>query len=118
MSIEDQPPRNHQELVQAMHRVRSRIDERESRLAELWQQLPAETAKAAVGAVVPGLLRSRVALGAFTILKSAWTAIFSGKAGGEGADWKNILFKGAKQLGLFTLMGTVFQMIMQKKDKV
>lgn len=118
MPIENQPPRNHQELVESMHQVRSRITEREERLAELLQKLPAETAKAAVGAVVPGLLRSRVALGAFTIIKSAWTAIFSSKTGGEGVDWKSIVFKGAKELGLFTLIGTVIQMVMRKKDKI
>lgn len=114
MSIDNQPPRNHQELVVAIHQAKARISEREERLAELLQQLPAETAKAAVGAVVPGLLRSRVALGAFTILKSAWTALFSSKTG-AAVDWKDTLFKGAKQLGLFTLIGTVFQMVMDKK---
>ena len=118
MSIENQSPRNHQELLEAMHQVKLRITKREDRLAELWQQLPSETAKAAVGAVVPGLLRSRVALGAFTILKSAWTAIFSSKTNGEGVDWKNIVFKGAKELGLFTLIGTVIQMVMRKKEKI
>lgn len=118
MSIENQSPRNHQELMQAMHQVKLRITERETRLAELWQQVPSETAKAAVGAVLPGLLRSRVALGAFAILKSAWTAIFSNKTSGEGVNWKSVLFKGAKELGLFTLIGTVIQMVMQKKDKI
>lgn len=110
------PIRNVDELHRAMHGLKQRIRQRERNLEQAWQELPAQTIKATLGAVVPIFLQNRMASGTWKLIKGLF-GLFSGKTGGqEEAGWKSSLLAGARRLGLFTLLKFVFDQLGRKKS--
>lgn len=109
------PIRNVDELHRAMHSLKQRIRQRELKLEQAWQELPQQTIKATLGAVIPIFLQNRMASGAWKLIRGLF-GVVSGKAEGqEGAGWAGSLLAGARRLGLFTILKFVFDQLGRKR---
>ena len=93
--------------TQAM--VRFRVKEREKDLEERLHKLPRETIKATVGAVVPAFLNNKVAGTTWSILKGSLGLLFRKKGDAKDNIKENVV-SSAKQLGLFTILKTAYNL--------
>jgi hypothetical protein len=104
---------NLEDLQAQIKSVKITVKQKEKDLEERWNRLPQETLKSTVGAVVPFFLNNTVAAKTFNIIKTAGSLFFSRSAKEKG-NIKETLFASAKQLGLFTLLRTAYN-IWRKK---
>jgi hypothetical protein len=101
---EIKPIQNWSSLRAAREQLRVRIREREGRLETAWKQIPEETLKMAIGAVLPAFLSERLAGGLLGVIRGAWSFLGAGKTGEEGAEWRTYLGKTLRQVGVFGLL--------------
>jgi len=104
---------NLEDLQAQIRSVKSSVKQREKDLEERWNRLPQETLKSTLGAVVPFFLNNTVAAKTFNIIKTAGSLVFN-KSAKEKGSVKETLLASAKQLGLFTLLRTAYN-IWRKK---
>ena len=99
------------ELHAEMRRVKQRIKDRETDLANRWKQVPGEAVKASISAILPAFIGDKVASGVWTALKAAYELI-QGKTpeGGNAEGWKGAIASGARQVGLFTALKFLFSL--------
>ncbi|MES2372546.1 MAG: hypothetical protein V4557_08200 [Bacteroidota bacterium] len=101
---------NLEDLHAEMRRVKQSIRERERDLGERWNRLPEEAVKASVTAVLPAFMSNQVASGVWKLVKGVYD-FFKGNENGEaGAEVKNTLAGGIKQVGLFSILKLLFSM--------
>jgi hypothetical protein len=99
------------ELHIQMRHVKQRIKEREASLANRWKQIPEETVKASVSAILPAFIGNKVASGVWTVLKGAYDMVQGKSPVAENAEgWKGTIASGAKQLGVFTALKLIFSL--------
>lgn len=94
-----------------IRRVKERILDREEKLVEKFAQVPGETAKSILKAVLPLFLGKELAAGAWKLLQGPFDLI-AGKTpeSGKGDNWKNNIVGGAKKLGIFTALKLLFNL--------
>ena len=89
--------------------VKKRIRTREIDLEERFQNLPEESLKATMGAVLPAFINNKIAGGTWQLLRGV-AGLFFGQDKGtdKQASWEEIFLSPAKQLGIFALLKFVF----------
>lgn len=84
--------------------VKKELQNKEADLGKRAGRIPAEAAKAAIGAVVPMIIGGELASGAWKLARGAF-GMMKGKDKEAGQEqegaWKETLMGGAKQLGFF-----------------
>lgn len=90
-------------------KVRASVKQKEKGLEERMSRLPQETIKATVGAVIPFFLNNTVAAKTWNIAKAAAGLIFT-KPSSDKKGVKENLISSAKQLGLFTILRTAYDL--------